>query len=188
MYFGTLIITTSYFGAGCDGLSSEVKSSLPELRSSSIYSGLRILYSVSEPYEWKGGGAAEGLGRKKELRQFFGEGCYQLKGTYGYDSEKVCDMSAIVYKGNKRGENTAWEKEDLYEDFVRRSKLVGGSREEAANEKSSKFIEVRVCVCACVGVWEEGGGRRIRFCSNSNTNTARGLLSQPVQQVVERLQ
>ena len=157
MYFGTLIITTSYFGAGCDGLSSEVKSSLPELRSSSIYSGLRILYSVSEPYEWKGGGAAEGLGRKKELRQFFGEGCYQLKGTYGYDSEKVCDMSAIVYKGNKRGENTAWEKEDLYEDFVRRSKLVGGSREEAANEKSSKFIEVRVCVCVRGGV---GGGRR----------------------------
>ncbi|GMH83377.1 hypothetical protein TrST_g4362 [Triparma strigata] len=129
---------------GCDGLSSEVKSSLPELRSSSIYSGLRILYSVSEPYEWKGGGAAEGLGRKKKLRQFFGEGCYQLKGTYGYDSEKVCDMSAIVYKGNKRGENTAWEKEDLYEDFVRRSKLVGGSREDAADEKSSKFIELGV--------------------------------------------
>ncbi|GMH93976.1 hypothetical protein TL16_g12771 [Triparma laevis f. inornata] len=125
---------------GCDGLSSSVKLSIPELRSSSIYSGLRILYSVSDPYEWEGEG---GLGRKKELRQFFGEGCYQLKGTYGFDSSRVCDMSAIVYRGGKRGENVGWEEGGLYEDFVRKIGLVGGVREDV-DESGSKFIELGV--------------------------------------------
>ena len=78
---------------GCDGVSSKVKSFVSP-NTKAIYSNIRISWAVSAPSMEH---------NETRLEQFFGDGGYALKGTYGYGSGgEKCKMAVLVYREGRR--------------------------------------------------------------------------------------